>query len=177
MNMILCVDRGHGIGREGELLYHIKDDMKRFKELTKGKVVIMGHNTMESLPNKKLNDRMNIVLSNHEIPESESLKRMRFEDIIDKYMYDDDAFVIGGASIYKLFAEYCKKFYITFVFSNRLADAHFNIFNYITQWGNMIVEDKTEAHYDYDEKVWYVFNDITLKWAPIYSVLNDGLGK
>ena len=64
MNLIVCVSRNWGIGKNNELLFHIPDDLKQFKALTTGKVVVMGHNTLKSLPGgKPLPNRTNIVLS------------------------------------------------------------------------------------------------------------------
>lgn len=64
LQMIACIDEGRGIGYRGELLVHLPEDMKHFRALTEGQVVIMGRRTMESLPGKRpLVNRQNIVLS------------------------------------------------------------------------------------------------------------------
>ena len=67
MNLIVCVDKNWGIGSEGQLLVHLKEDMKFFKEHTLGKVVVMGRSTLESLPKgEPLKDRTNIVLTHRQ---------------------------------------------------------------------------------------------------------------
>lgn len=62
MKAIVCVDENWGIGKNNNLLFNLPEDMKRFREETSGKVVIMGYNTFKSLPNGSLKNRVNIVL-------------------------------------------------------------------------------------------------------------------
>ena len=62
IKMIVCTDINGGIGRNNDLLFHIKEDMKFFKEKTLGCKIVMGYNTWLSLPNKPLPDRENYVL-------------------------------------------------------------------------------------------------------------------
>ena len=62
IKMIVCVDINGGIGRENDLLFNIKEDMKFFKETTTGHKVVMGYNTWLSLPKKPLPNRENYVL-------------------------------------------------------------------------------------------------------------------
>ena len=67
MKIIVSVDLNWGIGSEGELLKRIPEDMKRFRKITTGNVIVMGRKTFESLPNQKpLGKRVNIVLSRDE---------------------------------------------------------------------------------------------------------------
>ena len=63
ISAIVAVDANWGIGYNGQLLEHISDDLKRFKELTSNNTVVMGRKTWESLPNKPLPNRLNIVLT------------------------------------------------------------------------------------------------------------------
>ena len=62
MKAIVCVDKKWGIGKNNNLLFNLPEDMKRFREETSGRVVIMGLNTFKSLPNGPLKNRVNIVL-------------------------------------------------------------------------------------------------------------------
>lgn len=70
LRLIACVDEGRGIGRDGQLLYSIPEDMAHFRMLTQapGSVVIMGRRTAESLPHGPLPDRLNLVLSQTQKP-------------------------------------------------------------------------------------------------------------
>ena len=64
MKAIVAVDKKWGIGKNNDLLFSLKEDMKFFRETTKGKVVVMGANTLRSFPNgNPLKNRINIVLS------------------------------------------------------------------------------------------------------------------
>ena len=63
LSIIVAVDRQGGIGRDGDLLYHISADLRRFRQLTTGHSIIMGRRTFESLPKGALPDRRNIVIS------------------------------------------------------------------------------------------------------------------
>ena len=62
-SIIVAYDEDYAIGRNGDLIYHIKDDMKHFKEITSGHTVVMGRTTWESLKVKPLPNRNNIVIS------------------------------------------------------------------------------------------------------------------
>ena len=125
ISAIVAVDKDWGIGYQGQLLEHLPPDMKYFKELTMGNIVIMGRKTWDSLPVKPLQDRSNIILSR-------TLQR-------GSWIYDDQAhyiqftpdatehdlkafqnsahhfFVIGGGEIYKQLLPYCDRVYVTFI--------------------------------------------------------------
>lgn len=115
MNLIVAVDAKGAIGRGNELLDHFSCDLKKFKELTINKVVVMGKNTFLSLPNHPLPNRTNIVLSSS-MEEGENYIVCHNLDelftMLDNYN-DEDVFVIGGESIYSLLFPYCNRFYIT----------------------------------------------------------------
>jgi len=122
MKAIACVDmRTNGIGANGELLYHIKKDMTRFKSLTENGTVIMGRLTQESLPIKKLVNRKNIVLTRTELtssdPDIEYVSNI-MDEVVLKYFEDDNAFVIGGEEVYKQLVPLCTHVYITKVITN-----------------------------------------------------------
>ena len=117
MKAIVAVDLNWGIGYRGNLLQRIPEDMKFFKQMTLGKVVIMGRETFESLPGKEpLKDRINIVLSKDECFTNEKVTICRS---LDELFYElkkynsDDVFVIGGESIYTQLLPYCSEVYVT----------------------------------------------------------------
>jgi len=126
MKAIVVVDLNWGIGYKGKLLEKIPEDMKYFKQLTLNKVVVMGRETFESLPNKEpLKDRINIVLSrkkfinNKNIIICNSIKELLKE--IEKYS-TDDIFVIGGEQIYSQLISYCNEVYVTKIQNKYIAD-------------------------------------------------------
>lgn len=117
MKAIVCVDKNWGIGYRGELLQRIPEDMGFFKKMTRGKVVVMGRRTFESLPQKKpLLDRVNIVLSQsgklckQGIIICASWEQLQQE--LKKYP-SDNIFVIGGEKVYKDLLPFCKEAYVT----------------------------------------------------------------
>lgn len=117
MTMIFSADRNWGIGRDNNLLFRASGDMRRFRKLTTGKVVIMGYNTLISLPKSNpLPDRTNIVLSRK--PElqidgafvCECLDALFGE--IARYP-KEDVFVIGGEQVYRLLLPYSDNALVT----------------------------------------------------------------
>ena len=115
MRAIFHADREWGIGRGNALMFSIPQDMKFFRETTKGKVVVMGLNTLLSFPNgKPLKNRVNIVLCPDDVPEdviTVHSPQELFEEV--KKYPADDVFVIGGASVYRLLIPYCTQVLVT----------------------------------------------------------------
>jgi dihydrofolate reductase len=126
ISIIVAVSEDLGIGRNNELLWHISEDLKRFKKLTYGKTVIMGKKTWESLPRRPLPGRKNIVLS--DIPGDAfegAITAYSIKDSLDKCEGDSDIFIIGGGSIYKQFMPLADRLYITLVHRKTDADVYF----------------------------------------------------
>ena len=124
MRAIFHADREWGIGKSNDLMFSLPKDMKFFRETTKGKVVVMGLNTLKSFPNgKPLKTRINIVLSFHDVDEDvvtvHSLDEL-FEEL--KKYPADDVFVIGGASVYRTLIPYCTEVLVTKVDASGGAD-------------------------------------------------------
>lgn len=104
------------IGKDNQLLYRLKGDLRRFKQLTIGKTVIMGRKTFESLPNGALPNRRNIVLSRAKgltLPNAEVFSSLG--EALDTCDLSDDVFVIGGADIYKEAMPIADRMIITFI--------------------------------------------------------------
>ena len=115
MRAIFHADRAWGIGRGNDLMFRLPRDMKFFRETTKGKVVVMGLNTLRSFPEgKPLKNRTNIVLCPEDAGEGvisvHSLDELLRE--VKKYPVED-VFVIGGASVYRLLIPYCTEVLVT----------------------------------------------------------------
>lgn len=116
MNFIVAVDQKWGIGKNNDLLFSIKGDMKHFKEITTGKTVVMGDRTLLSLPGSKpLKNRRNIVMTLDETFSAEGVEICHSVEDLAKLLGDEtrDVFVIGGATIYNLLMDYCSYAYIT----------------------------------------------------------------
>lgn len=124
MRAIFHADSEWGIGKQNGLMFRLPEDMKFFRETTTGKVVVMGLNTLRSFPGgKPLKNRVNIVLSpepiNEDVIRAESLEDL-FEKI--KGYPEDDVFVVGGASVYRLLLPYCSEVLVTKVHEKGGAD-------------------------------------------------------
>ena len=117
-SIIACISKGNrAIGYENRLLYHIKSDMTRFRELTTGHVIIMGRKTFESLPNGALPNRRNIVISKtrEQITGCEVFASLEEALAGSKEAAEDECFIIGGASIYEQALPFADKLYLTIV--------------------------------------------------------------
>lgn len=155
ISIIVAIDLNGGIGIGNKLLCTISEDLKRFKELTLGKIVVMGRNTWESLPIKPLPGRINIVLSktlqqqlSDHIVILPSIEKV-FEFLSDK----TENFIIGGQQIYDAFMVYATKLYVTEILTTFEADKFFPIIDYF-QWKLIETSDvrfdkKNNVHYIY----------------------------
>lgn len=113
ISIIACVGKNLELGKNNDLIWHLPNDLKYFKKVTSGKTVIMGRRTFESLPGI-LPKRRNIVL---QLPNENKIEGVEiFNDIpsiLEAVKNEDEAFIIGGASIYRQFLEYASKLYLT----------------------------------------------------------------
>ena len=116
LSIIACISQtNRAIGYQNRLLYHIKSDLTRFRELTTGHAIIMGRKTYESLPNGALPHRRNIVVSR-------SMKEMEgcevypnLEAALKAAESPQEIFIIGGESIYRQSLHVARKLYLTVV--------------------------------------------------------------
>jgi len=134
ISIIAAFGKNRGLGFEGKLLWHLSDDLKRFKALTKGHAVIMGRKTFESI-GKPLPDRMNIVITNN--PDYQAPDGVVVADsmefavgyVTEEQLAGRDIFIIGGAEIYRLGMPFTTKMYLTFVDADIPADVFFPEFD------------------------------------------------
>lgn len=115
MRAILHADKTWGIGKANTLMFSLPADMKFFRETTKGKIVVMGLNTLLSFPGgKPLKNRTNIVLCPEDVTE-DVITVHSLDELLDKVKNypADDVYVIGGASVYALLFPYCTEILVT----------------------------------------------------------------
>lgn len=129
ISIIAAIGRNNELGKNNNLIWHIKEDLANFKNITMGKKIVMGANTYKSLPTK-LEGREYIILS-QTLKEVEDAKVFRNFNELLKYLnnLNEEVMVIGGASIYKLFLPYADKLYLTEIDDVSDADAYFPEFN------------------------------------------------
>lgn len=128
MIAILHADRRYGIGKKNGLMFRLPLDMKFFRQTTQGKVVVMGYNTLLSLPGgQPLKNRTNVVLCDKDVSVPGCIMARSVDELLkitDGYA-PDDVFVIGGASVYKTLLPYCDKVLLTKVDADGDADVFF----------------------------------------------------
>ena len=136
LSIIACISQtNRAIGYQNRLLYHIKCDLTRFRELTTGHAIIMGRKTYESLPHGALPHRRNIVVS-HNLKElegcevypslKEAVEAARKPAAVPCPISNEEIFIIGGESIYRQILPEAHKLYLTVVDDTpQQADAFF----------------------------------------------------
>lgn len=101
LHIIAAIDRRGGIGRDGDMLFHIGADLRRFKALTMGHTVVMGRRTFESLPKGALPGRRNIVITRNAAWSAPGAERASsLAEAISMAANDSDTYIIGGGQIY-----------------------------------------------------------------------------
>lgn len=126
LRAIAAVSADGGIGRSGALLFHIAGDLRRFKALTMGQSLIMGRATLDSLPGgRPLPGRRNLVLSRNQGFRREGAEVFHSPEALLSALNGEDAWVMGGASVYELFLPRCGELYLTRVDAAPPADRFF----------------------------------------------------
>ena len=153
LTMIAAAAKNDALGKDNDLIWHISEDLKRFKRLTSGHAIIMGRKTFESMP-KALPNRTNIVLTNKKDYQPEgAIVVHTIEDALNLVKDDTQPFIIGGGEIYRLFMPYCDRIELTRVHHNFEADVFFPKID-LNQWKEIAREniDATKEqpyHYSY----------------------------
>src|SRR5574344_1064916 len=101
-SMIVAMSLNCAIGKNNKLIWHIDEDLQRFKKLTEKNTVVMGRKTYESLPKKPLPNRRNIILTHSKDFNANGCEIVNnIDELIHIVKDEEKVFVIGGASIYK----------------------------------------------------------------------------
>jgi dihydrofolate reductase len=153
--LIAALDRNNAIGRAGALPWHLPDDLKRFKQLTLGKPVLMGRKTAQSI-GRPLPGRLNLILSLSGVSpfggESVTLVRS-IEEAIER-AGNSALMVIGGGEVYRQSIERASRLYLTHVDTEVAgADAFFPSFDRISVW-----QETARAHHTIDDRHAYAFD-------------------
>ncbi|MBQ8773139.1 MAG: dihydrofolate reductase, partial [Muribaculaceae bacterium] len=114
LSIIVAVTRNWAIGRGGDLLFHVRDDLRRFKAITMGKPIIMGRKTFESFPNGALPGRRNIVITRqggYRAPDIETVSSL--QDALALVDGVEEAMIIGGGEIYRQALPLTSRLYLT----------------------------------------------------------------
>lgn len=151
ISIIAAIGKNNELGKDNDLIWHIKGDLAHFKELTMHKKIVMGASTYKSLP-KKLEGREYIILSKSLSNISDAVVYQSFDDLL-AYLntIDEEVMIIGGASIYKLFLPYAEVLYLTEIEEESNADVYFPEFD-----KKDFTKTLSEEHVDDDIKYKFV---------------------
>ena len=169
MNLIVAVDSTWGIGKDGRLLFRIREDMKRFRRLTVGKTIVFGRKTMETFPNgHPLPDRKNIVMSRSSWVPPGAIQTCRSTEELfqaTRSIPSEEVFIIGGESIYRQLLRYCEFAYVTRVEGAFDADAFFPDLDADNDWQ---ITDPGELLHDGSLSYrWVTYRHLRLEEIPV----------
>jgi len=147
ISIIVAIAENLAIGKNNDLLWHLSDDLKRFRQITSGHTVIMGKRTCESLPHRPLPNRTNIVVTDIPNERIEGCEMAySIAGAIEKCNSSHENFVIGGASLYRQFLPFADRLYLTRVHKAFEGDVYFPEIDF-SQWklisGSEIFYDTT----------------------------------
>jgi len=144
MNLIVAVDQNWAIGKGGDQLVYISEDLKRFKALTTGHPVILGRKTLATFPGgRPLKGRRNLILSatpGYQVEGAEVFPDL--ESLLAQA--PEDSFVIGGESVYRELLPYCSTAYVTKIHAAFPADRYFPNLDEDGDWMVSDVSDMME---------------------------------
>lgn len=151
MNAIVAVDKNWAIGNKGKLLTSIPNDMKRFREMTTGKVVVLGRKTMATFPNGlPLKNRTNIVLTKDmSYSAGDAIIVHSIEELLAelKNYNTEDVYIIGGDSVYKQMLPYVDICEVTRIRYAYEADSYFPNLEKTDEW-KMVGESEELTYFD-----------------------------
>ncbi len=163
MKILVACDNNMGIGNNGELLCHLKSDLKRFKSLTVNNIVIYGRKTLATFPGgRPLPNRHNIILSHSkEFVVPGASVAHDFDGLIAQVNFlkreynltEDNVFVIGGASVYEQLLPYTSEILLTSIDKHFPADSYFPDINKDKRWR---IESSSPVQTDGDIKFRYL---------------------
>ncbi len=141
--IIAALNNKRVIGKDGKIPWHVSEDLKRFKRLTLGHVVLMGRKSFESL-GKPLPDRRNVVLTSRKIAGVETFASINAA--LDALKDQEKVYVIGGGEIFKLFLERADEMRLTLINNDIDGDTFFPQYDHLigTQY-RLVKEEKHEG--------------------------------
>ncbi len=156
MNLIVAVDKNWAIGYKNELLVRIPNDHKYFREVTTGKVVVLGRKTLETFPQgQPLKNRTNIILSrNKDYKVKDAIVVHSIEELneeLKKYP-SEDVYIIGGETVYREMLPFCDVAHVTKIDHAYQADAYFPNLDATGEW-EITADSEEQTYFDIE----YVF--------------------
>lgn len=156
ITIVVAIASNHAIGKNNQLLWHLPNDLKHFKNITSGGTVIMGRKTFDSV-GRPLPKRRNIVITRQDISIEGCEVVKSIEDAIALCKTEAEAFIVGGAEIYRQAMPLTNRIYLTIVHHDFDGDSFFPEID-PAQWRETSHEDHQP-----DEKHAYGYSFITLE--------------
>jgi dihydrofolate reductase len=157
ITLIAAAAENNALGKDNQLIWHLPNDFKRFKQITSGHYIIMGRKTFESFP-KPLPNRTHIIITRQkEYLVEDCLVAHSIEEALKIAPLNEEVFIIGGAQIYKQSLPFANKIDLTRVHTQLDADAYFPEFN-TSEWNLVFSEKhfKDEKHlFDYTFETYF----------------------
>lgn len=156
ITLIAAMTSDGTIGKDNAMLWHISNDLKRFKKLTLNNTVIMGRKTYDSIPSMPLKNRRNLVMTKSKI----EIPGVKIINSLNMAMEELDPikenFIIGGSQIYRMFIKYAQKIYITQVYKYFEGDRFFPHIdkNIWMETSNEFIENDSQTEFDYSFKTY-----------------------
>ncbi len=161
ISIIVAISQNFAIGKNNELLFHLPNDLKRFKQITTGHPVIMGRNTLLSLPKGALPNRRNIVITDIREEQFDRCEMVySISEAAEAVKNEEEAFIIGGGMIYRQFFSLAGKLYLTLVHRDFDADVYFPEIDF-QEWEEIFREDL------FDEANGFNYSYLNLKRKPL----------
>lgn len=161
ISIIVAIAENFAIGKNNDLLFHLPDDLKHFKQITTGHPVIMGRNTLFSLPKWPLPNRRNIVITDNADDNFAGCETvLSIDEAVNLVKNEDEAFIIGGGSVYRQFFPIANRLYLTLVHKQFDADTFFPEIDF-SQWNEL----SRETHYD--EANGFEYTYLNLERKPV----------
>jgi dihydrofolate reductase len=159
ISIIVAIAENFAIGKNNNLLFHLSGDLKRFKEITTGHTLIMGRNTLLSLPRWPLPKRRHVVITDNPHDNFKGCETVfSVEGALKKIKNENETFVIGGGMVYRQFYPLAGKLYLTLVHKRFDADVFFPVIDF-DEW----CEISREEHYDEKNEFNYSYINLERK--------------
>ena len=158
LSIIVALAKNRAIGKDGDLIWHISNDLKHFKALTVGKCVLMGYNTYLSLPGQKaLPNRRNIIISSRlQTPPDGFECAHSINDAMSLVKNEPEFIIMGGGMIYEQFLPIVNKLYLTRIDKSFEADTFFPIINF-NEWELTelnVIDNDPQTDFEYRFETW-----------------------
>ena len=155
ITMIAAIGKNLELGKNNELIWHLKEDLKFFRDQTMGKPIVMGRKTLESLP-KLLPGRKHLVLTRKNIDGKDEIQVFHTKEELLEFIshYPDEVMIIGGASVYKEMLPDAEKLVLTEIDAeDKEADAYFPEFQK-EEWNSEVLSEHQDGDLHYKHVVY-----------------------